>query len=132
MTIEELLKELPSELLIIPMRITEKGIASKTIFYNKISLPKEILTQEIFSIEPVLVQENSNFRPCIAIRYLIDYNKNEVKLYSKNIVSLKDSENVILNIVKDNRERDEEEDDDLYGLNGGERFLEALYNDTEE
>ena len=79
-----------------------------------------------------MIREGDNYRAGLAIRYFVDCNENEVKLYStKNVLKIADCyvEDTLINEVKDNRERDE---DDLYGLTGGERFLEGLYNDMKE
>ena len=134
MTIEDILKELPSELILIACRMTKNGIETKNkCFDHKILIPDEILRQDVFSIEAVMARENDTYRPCLAIRYFVDYNENEIKLYSaKNVLKIEDYyvEDMLINEVKDNRERDE--DDDLYGLTGGERFLEELYNDMNE
>jgi hypothetical protein len=141
MTIEDIIKELPYELTIISSKMTKEGISSKTNFYNKTSIPKEVLRQDIFSIEPVMIREGDNYRAGLAIRYFVDCNENEVKLYStKNVLKMADCyiEDMLINKVKDNKERDKscpfyDECEEMHGKKGTADYISCpQYNNCDE
>lgn len=139
MTIEDIIKELPSELTIISSKITKDGISTKTNFYNKVSIPKEVLRQDIFSIEPVMIKEGDNYRAGLAIRYIVDCNENEVKLYStKNVLKMADYyvEDMLINEI--NKQRDQscpfyDECEEIHGKKGTVDYIACpQYNNCSE